>query len=187
MSAEIVNTTADAKVKKITLAGKYTKFMVFGHWFIQRLNADEAIAAAARDTLLMFASPEEQNQMFDLFFNELKTSTTSLPLRPRRRRRRRTLPRKQPSPKPRARRRPRLSLILRMLSLPRSSLPRRLRSPLAPNSASSSERGNLRFPLTPSLQRRRFRSRLSLSLPRRRSSKRGLRPLRNPRRRRQLL
>ena len=80
MSAEIVNTNATAtKVKKITLAGKYTKFMVFGHWFIQRLNADETVAAAAaRDTLLMFASPEEQNQMFDLFFNELKTSTTEM-------------------------------------------------------------------------------------------------------------
>ena len=79
MSAEIVNTNTTAtKVKKITLAGKYTKFMVFGHWFIQRLNADEAVAAAARDTLLMFASPEEQNQMFDLFFNELKTSTTEM-------------------------------------------------------------------------------------------------------------
>jgi hypothetical protein len=78
MSAEIVNTTADAKIKKITLAGKYTKFMVFGHWFIQRLNADETVAAAARDTLKMFASPEEQNQMFDLFFSELKTSTTEM-------------------------------------------------------------------------------------------------------------
>ena len=79
MSAEIVNTNTTAtKVKKITLAGKYTKFMVFGHWFIQRLNADETVAAAARDTLLMFASPEEQNQMFDLFFNELKTSTTEM-------------------------------------------------------------------------------------------------------------
>ena len=79
MSAEIVNTNATAtKVKKITLAGKYTKFMVYGHWFIQRLNADETVVAAARDTLLMFASPEEQNQMFDLFFNELKTSTTEM-------------------------------------------------------------------------------------------------------------
>ena len=81
MSAEIVNTntnTTATKVKKITLAGKYTKFMVFGHWFIQRLNADETVAAAARDTLLMFASPEEQNHMFDLFFNELKTSTAEM-------------------------------------------------------------------------------------------------------------
>ena len=79
MSAEIVitNNTA-AKVKKITLAGKYTKFMVFGYWFIQRLNADETVAAAARDTLLMFASPEEQNLMFDSFFNDLKTSTTEM-------------------------------------------------------------------------------------------------------------
>jgi hypothetical protein len=74
MSAEIVNT----KVKKITLAGKYSKFLVFGHWFIQRLNADEAVVAAARDTLQMFLSPEEQNQMFDLFFNELKTSTAEM-------------------------------------------------------------------------------------------------------------
>ena len=74
MSTEIVNT----KVKKITLAGKYSKFLVFAHWFIQRLNADEAVVAAARDTLQMFASPEEQNQMFDLFFNELKTSTAEM-------------------------------------------------------------------------------------------------------------
>jgi len=74
MSTEIVNT----KVKKITLAGKYSKFLVFGHWFIQRLNADEAVVAAARDTLQMFLSPEEQNQMFDLFFNELKTSTAEM-------------------------------------------------------------------------------------------------------------
>jgi hypothetical protein len=80
MSTEIVNTNtnADAKVKKITLAGKYAKFMVFGHWLIQRLNADETVAAAARDTLLMFASPEEQNLMFDLFFNDLKTSTAEM-------------------------------------------------------------------------------------------------------------
>ena len=79
MSAEIVitNNTA-AKVKKITLAGKYTKFLVFGHWFIQHLNADETVTAAARDTLLMFASPEQQNQMFDSFFNDLKTSTNEM-------------------------------------------------------------------------------------------------------------
>ena len=65
MSTEIVNTNTTAtKVKKITLAGKYTKFMVFGHWFIQRLNADEAVAAAARDTLQMFLSPEEQKKIF---------------------------------------------------------------------------------------------------------------------------
>ena len=78
MSTEIVNTNTDAKVKKITLAAKYAKFMVFGHWFIQRLNADETVTAAARDTLLMFASPEDQNQMFDLFFSKLKTSTAEM-------------------------------------------------------------------------------------------------------------
>jgi len=77
MSAEILNNNA-AKVKKITLAGKYSKFLVFGHWFIQRLNADETAAANARHTLQMFASPEVQNLMFDSFFNDLKTSTTEM-------------------------------------------------------------------------------------------------------------
>ena len=47
------NTNVETAVtKKITLAGKYTKFMVYGSWFVDRLAAagtiDETATAAAR-------------------------------------------------------------------------------------------------------------------------------------------
>ena len=76
------NTNADLKVKKPALSGKFSKFMVFGHWFIDRLalagTIDETATSAARDNIHLFAQPEEQNQLFELFFAQLKDSTKSM-------------------------------------------------------------------------------------------------------------
>ena len=79
MSATNVETVATAVAKKITLAGKYSKFLVCGFWTIDRLlgagTIDEATADTARVELCIFAGPEKQNEMFDQFFAELKDST----------------------------------------------------------------------------------------------------------------
>jgi hypothetical protein len=76
------NANADLKVKKPALSGKFSKFMVFGHWFIDRLalagTIDETATSAARDSINLFAAPEEQNQLFELFFEQLKDSTKSM-------------------------------------------------------------------------------------------------------------
>ena len=77
------NTNVETAVtKKITLAGKYTKFMVYGSWFVDRLAAagtiDETATAAARVQLGVFDEPEKQNEMFDLFFANIKDSTKSM-------------------------------------------------------------------------------------------------------------
>ncbi len=77
------NTNVETAVaKKITLAGKYTKFMVYGSWFVDRLAAagtiDETATAAARAQLGVFDGPEKQNEMFDLFFANIKDSTKSM-------------------------------------------------------------------------------------------------------------
>ena len=77
------NTNVETAVtKKITLAGKYTKFMVSGSWFVDRLAAagtiDETATAAARVQLGVFDEPEKQNEMFDLFFANIKDSTKSM-------------------------------------------------------------------------------------------------------------
>jgi len=81
MSNNTVTNTVVAD-KKITLAGKYTKFLVCGYWSIDRLLAagiiDEATADTARVELCLFAGPEKQNEMFDLFFAGLKDSTKSM-------------------------------------------------------------------------------------------------------------
>ena len=53
-----------------------------GYWSIDRLLAtgiiDEATAHTARVELCLFAGPEKQNEMFDLFFAGLKDSTKSM-------------------------------------------------------------------------------------------------------------
>ena len=82
MSNNTVTNTVVVADKKITLAGKYTKFLVCGYWSIDRLLAtgiiDEATAHTARVELCLFAGPEKQNEMFDLFFAGLKDSTKSM-------------------------------------------------------------------------------------------------------------
>ena len=82
MSATNVETVATAVAKKITLAGKYSKFMVFGSWFVDRLAAagtiDETATAAARAQICLFDQPEKQNEMFDLFFADIKDCTKSM-------------------------------------------------------------------------------------------------------------
>jgi colicin import membrane protein len=87
MSAVINNTEIDtvtkvAKVKTPTLSGKYIKFLVFGHWFVDRLAVtkaiDEATTEAVREQLELFAGVAKQTEMFDLFFAELKDSTKSM-------------------------------------------------------------------------------------------------------------
>ena len=77
------NTNVETAVtKKITLAGKYNKFMVYGSWFVDRLAAagtiDETATAAARVQLGVFDQPEKQNEMFDLFFSNIKDYTKSM-------------------------------------------------------------------------------------------------------------
>jgi len=69
-------------IKKIVLSSKFSKFLVFGHWFIDRLaisgTIDDAHIAPLRDQLNLFSDPEIQNQMFELFFEQLKDSTKSM-------------------------------------------------------------------------------------------------------------
>ena len=78
MSADNINanTNTDLKVKKPALSGKFSKFMVFGYWFIDRLalagTIDETATSAARDSINLFATPDEQNLFFELFFEQLK-------------------------------------------------------------------------------------------------------------------
>ena len=73
---------APQKVKSITLSGKYIKFLVFGHWFVDRLAVtraiDEATTEAVREQLELFAGVAKQTEMFDLFFGDLKDSTRSM-------------------------------------------------------------------------------------------------------------
>ena len=69
-------------IQKIVLSSKFSKFLVFGHWFIDRLaisgTIDDAHIAPLRDQLNLFSAPEIQNQMFELFFEQLKDSTKSM-------------------------------------------------------------------------------------------------------------
>jgi hypothetical protein len=73
---------AQKKQKTPTLSGKYIKFLVFGHWFVDRLAVtkaiDEATTEAVREQLELFAGVAKQTEMFDLFFAELKDSTKSM-------------------------------------------------------------------------------------------------------------
>ena len=79
---EIDTVTKVAKVKTPTLSGKYIKFLVFGHWFIDRLAVtraiDEATTEAVREQLELYTGVAKQTEMFDLFFAELKDSTKSM-------------------------------------------------------------------------------------------------------------
>jgi hypothetical protein len=82
INTEIDTVTKVAKVKTPTLSGKYIKFLVFGHWFVDRLAVtraiDEATTEAVREQLELFAGVAKQTEMFDLFFAELKDSTKSM-------------------------------------------------------------------------------------------------------------
>jgi len=73
---------AQKKQKTPTLSGKYIKFLVFGHWFVDRLAVtkaiDEATTEAVREQLELFTGVAKQTEMFDLFFAELKDSTKSM-------------------------------------------------------------------------------------------------------------
>ena len=77
-----LDTNVVAVTKKITLAGKYNKFMVYGSWLVDLLAAagtiDETATAAARVQLGVFDQPEKQNEMFDLFFANIKDYTKSM-------------------------------------------------------------------------------------------------------------
>jgi hypothetical protein len=84
MSAEIVNANANAsantsaKVKKVTLSAKYTKFLVFGHWLINQLNLEPDNLTRANDTLRLFESTTLQNDLFESFFNDINAHTKLL-------------------------------------------------------------------------------------------------------------
>jgi len=81
MSIEIATTIATAietKTKKITLSGKYSKFLVFGNWLIQQINADEELTSKAQEQLQLFASPQQQNLFFETFFDDIKLHTNSM-------------------------------------------------------------------------------------------------------------
>jgi hypothetical protein len=85
MSIEIATTIAttiatdtETKTKKITLSGKYSKFLVFGNWLIQQINADEELTSKAQEQLQLFASPQQQNLFFETFFDDIKLHTNSM-------------------------------------------------------------------------------------------------------------
>jgi regulator of protease activity HflC (stomatin/prohibitin superfamily) len=70
--------SSDTQTKKITLSGKYSKFLVFGHWLIQQINADEELTSKAQEQLQLFASPQQQNLFFETFFDDIKLHTNSM-------------------------------------------------------------------------------------------------------------
>jgi hypothetical protein len=81
MSIEIattIETAIETKTKKITLSGKYSKFLVFGNWLIQQINADEELTSKAQEQLQLFASPQQQNLFFETFFDDIKSHTNSM-------------------------------------------------------------------------------------------------------------
>ena len=81
MSIEIattIETSVETKTKKITLSGKYSKFLVFGNWLIQQINADEELTSKAQEQLQLFASPQQQNLFFETFFDDIKLHTNSM-------------------------------------------------------------------------------------------------------------
>jgi len=81
MSIEIattIETAVETKTKKITLSGKYSKFLVFGNWLIQQINADEELTSKAQEQLQLFASPQQQNLFFETFFDDIKSHTNSM-------------------------------------------------------------------------------------------------------------
>ena len=81
MSIEIattIETSVETKTKKITLSGKYSKFLVFGNWLIQQINADQELTSKAQEQLQLFASPQQQNLFFETFFDDIKLHTNSM-------------------------------------------------------------------------------------------------------------
>jgi hypothetical protein len=81
MSIEIattIETAIETKTKKINLSGKYSKFLVFGNWLIQQINADEELTSKAQEQLQLFASPQQQNLFFETFFDDIKLHTNSM-------------------------------------------------------------------------------------------------------------
>ena len=76
--ATTIETAIETKTKKITLSGKYSKFLVFGNWLIQQINADEELTSKAQEQLQLFASPQQQNLFFETFFDDIKLHTNSM-------------------------------------------------------------------------------------------------------------
>ena len=76
--ATTIETAIETKTKKITLSGKYSKFLVFGNWLIQQINADEELTSKAQEQLQLFASPQQQNLFFETFFDDIKSHTNSM-------------------------------------------------------------------------------------------------------------
>jgi len=76
--ATAIETAIETKTKKITLSGKYSKFLVFGNWLIQQINADEELTSKAQEQLQLFASPQQQNLFFETFFDDIKLHTNSM-------------------------------------------------------------------------------------------------------------
>ena len=72
---------AEPKEKKPTLSAKYSKFLVFGHWFINLLKNDDmdsALIETLRNKLTLFGDIAEQSSFVQGFLDDIRISTKDM-------------------------------------------------------------------------------------------------------------
>ena len=76
-----VDPNAEPKEKKPTLSAKYSKFLVFGHWFINLLKNDDmdsALIETLRNKLTLFGDIAEQSSFVQGFLDDIRISTKDM-------------------------------------------------------------------------------------------------------------
>ena len=77
---EVVKTKKEAVDKKPVLSAKYSKFLVFGHWFIQQVSSDieDLDKDALMQRLRVFDSIETQAEFFQTFLDDFKDANSAM-------------------------------------------------------------------------------------------------------------
>ena len=79
ITSPVIEIVAPIVVKAPVLSGKYSKFQVFGYWFIQQMSNGDAITVEKMyETLKLFSSVEEQSEYFQLYLDETKIATKNM-------------------------------------------------------------------------------------------------------------
>jgi hypothetical protein len=76
----IVSRTAPLRVKKPVLSAKFSKFQVFGFWFIENMKNKQIIddVSAAHSLLTMFSDVPQQALFFEQFLEEFKMANKNM-------------------------------------------------------------------------------------------------------------
>ena len=82
LSTGVIENTKPIREKKAVLSGKFSKFQVFGFWFLENLKHQDLITDVntAYTTLSLFADVPQQTLFFEQFFEEYKQTNKSMKL-----------------------------------------------------------------------------------------------------------